>query len=431
MRNIWSEANLGDASAIYLSSVDKHVVPGETEVRLCNYLDVYRNRRLTKEMRFSEGSATPAEIGRFALEKGDLVITKNSETPDDIGIPALVVDDLRGTVCGYHLAIIRPRSTAVSSGFLLHYLQSDSTKRHFLRTAAGLTRFGLGLRAISSLPVPIPSFCEQTTIAGILDAVDMAIDRAAVAVARARGVKDAVLQNFFYEAMGETAYADRPRKNLPSAWSLVEAGNLLSEDPKNGVSPPTSSHPPGIPTFSIAAVREGHVDLANPDNLKYAHLSERIAHKFLIRQGDVLVVRGNANPDLVGRAGVVGATPDGCIYPDIVKRIAFRTDIKQRVLPEFGALVWNHSIIHNQILRRAKTSNGTLKINNRDVKQIIMPVPPEAEQATLVNIISAVQANIIALKTSEAAYRNLKRALMHDLLTGRVRVKTLPEAVAA
>jgi type I restriction enzyme S subunit len=431
MRSIWSEVRLEDASAIYLSSVDKHVVPGEADVRLCNYLDVYRNRRLTKGMRFSEGSATLVEIARFTLRKGDLVITKDSETPDDIGIPALVVDDLGGAVCGYHLAIVRPRAGSVSPDFLLHYLQSDTTKRHFLRTAAGLTRFGLSIRAISSLPVSIAPLREQAAIAGILDAVDMALERAMAAVGRARGVKDAVLQHFFYEAMGATAYADRPRKKLPPGWSLVETGDLLCEDPKNGVSPETSSHPPGVPTFSIAAVRDGHVDLANPDNLKYARLPEHVAHKFLLRGGDILVVRGNANPDLVGRAGVVAAAPDGCIYPDIVKRIAFRTDAKKRVLPEFGALAWNHSIIHNQILRRAKTSNGTLKINNRDVKQIVMPVPPEAEQAMLVRITSAVEADLLALKSAESAYRQLKRALMHDLLTGRVRVKSLDEAVAA
>src|SRR5437867_8766716 len=90
MRNPWNTVRLGDTVAIAFSGVDKHIIPGERSVRLCNYLDVYRNRRLTKEMRFSEGSATPTEIARFTLRRGDLVITKDSETPDDIAVPALV-----------------------------------------------------------------------------------------------------------------------------------------------------------------------------------------------------------------------------------------------------------------------------------------------------------------------------------------------------
>jgi type I restriction enzyme, S subunit len=183
--------------------------------------------------------------------------------------------------------------------------------------------------------------------------------------------------------------------------------------------------------FSIAAIREGRVDLATKDNLKYARLPEAIAQRFAIQRGDVLIVRGNANSDLVGRAGMVTSFPNGCIYPDIVKRVVFRAETETKVIPDFGVLAWNHAVIHNQVLRRAKTSNGTLKINNRDVKQIVMPVPPEKEQAQLIQINTAVDAQIDALSVIEAAQCHLKHALMHDLLTGRVRVKSPAETVAS
>ena len=272
---------------------------------------------------------------------------------------------------------------------------------------------------------------EQAAIARILDAVDAALERTHTAVHRAREVKRAVLQRFFYEALGETAYADRPRRKLPRTWSLIATGALLSEEPKNGVSPEASSQPPGIPTFSIAAVRDGRVKLSTMENIKFARIPEPVAQRFAIRRGDVLIVRGNANPDLVGCAGMVNTFPDGCIYPDITKRIVFRTDIEQRVIPEFGVLAWNHSIIHNQVLRRAKTSNGTLKINTRDVKQIVMPVPPENEQAQLVQVIVGINAQLDALNAVAEAQQQLKRALMSDLLAGRVRTTPQVEEVAA
>ncbi len=185
MRDEWGRAALGDIATIALSGVDKHIVPGEVGVRLCNYLDVYRNRRLTAQVEFSPGSATPSEIRRFRLRKGDVLITKDSETPDDIGIPALVVEDLPDTICGYHLAVIRP-DEGVEPSFLCYHLQSDATKRHFLRTATGLTRFGLSVRAIASLPIVLPPRDEQAAIARILDAVDAAIQRTRGAAARAR-----------------------------------------------------------------------------------------------------------------------------------------------------------------------------------------------------------------------------------------------------
>ena len=79
MCEAWKLVTLGNVATIAISGVDKHIIPSEAPVRLCNYLDVYRNRRLTREMSFSRGSATHGEVARFTLRKGDVVITKDSE----------------------------------------------------------------------------------------------------------------------------------------------------------------------------------------------------------------------------------------------------------------------------------------------------------------------------------------------------------------
>jgi len=247
----------------------------------------------------------------------------------------------------------------------------------------------------------------------------------------AREVKRALMQRFFYAALGETAYADRPRRKLPQGWALLPTEALLAGEPKNGVSPKASSRPPGTPTFSIAAIRDGRVDLSNCDNLKYIQVPEKVAEQNGLNHGDVLIVRGNANPELVGKAGIVDSFPPGCIYPDIAKRVVFHTGGGPSVSPEYGVLAWNHAVVHNQVLRRAKTSNGTLKINNRDVKQIIMPVPPTHEQTHVVGLARCVDAESDALCEVLRAQEELRKALMHDLLTGRVRVNNLQTGAPA
>src|SRR5712691_3977023 len=122
MNNQWTTATLEDIASISLSGVDKHIVPGEASVRLCNYLDVYRNRRLTSSHEFAPGTVTPSEFESFRLRKGDVLITKDSETPDDIGVPSVVVDDIADTICGYHLALIRP-TKSVNPIFLSYQFQ--------------------------------------------------------------------------------------------------------------------------------------------------------------------------------------------------------------------------------------------------------------------------------------------------------------------
>lgn len=308
------------------------------------------------------------------------------------------------------------------NGEYLYYLL-DLLTPIIKRLGAGTTFDEVSKRDIRKVRCGLPvSRDEQAAIAHVLDAVDAAIDRAREAESEARSLKQALVQDFFYAAIGVTAYADRPARDLPAGWSLAPTESLLASEPKNGISPKASSQPPGVPTFSIAAIRDGRVDLEDPSNLKYTDIPQRVVDRFRVHSGDVLVVRGNANPDLVGKSGRVGTYPESCIYPDITIRVAFRESGEGSVLPEYAVLAWNHPVVHNQVLRRAKTSNGTLKINGRDVRQIVMPVPPRAQQEEVVGLSTAIDSKASSLQAKRQALQQLKQSLMHDLLTGTVRV---------
>ena len=119
----WIERPLAELAAIRVSNVDKKSLPNEQAVRLCNYMDVYAGTYLDDDVEYMEATATAREIGNFALQVGDVVITKDSESPDDIGIPALIETTSGGLVCGYHLAMLRPDRNKVDPLFLLKQIE--------------------------------------------------------------------------------------------------------------------------------------------------------------------------------------------------------------------------------------------------------------------------------------------------------------------
>jgi len=86
----WREEPLSAVADIRVSNVDKHLRPGEVRVRLCNYLDAYQEDYLDDAHDFTEGTATSDEITKFGLRGGDVVVTKDSETPFDIGVAAVI-----------------------------------------------------------------------------------------------------------------------------------------------------------------------------------------------------------------------------------------------------------------------------------------------------------------------------------------------------
>ena len=169
-------AALADIIDLTLSSVDKKCKPGERPVRLCNYMDVYNNTFITDQLDFMVATATDREVARCSLARGDVIITKDSEKHDDIGVPALVRRDISNLVCGYHLAILRPRPAQVVGDYLVYALSAPQVQHQFHAYANGITRFGLRKADIGLVEVPLPSRSEQRAIAHILGTLDDKIE---------------------------------------------------------------------------------------------------------------------------------------------------------------------------------------------------------------------------------------------------------------
>lgn len=152
----WKVRRLKFMADVNFSTVDKHSHKEEKQVRLCNYVDVYKHEYITNDFDFMIATATDAELKRFTVKKGDVIITKDSETADDIAIPALVVEDLENVVCAYHLAYIKPNRELVESEFLFRLFQSKKINSHFEVAAKGVTRHGLSYDDINSVFLPYP-----------------------------------------------------------------------------------------------------------------------------------------------------------------------------------------------------------------------------------------------------------------------------------
>ncbi len=193
---------LKSIATILVSNVDKKTADDEVGVRLCNYVDVYYNDRITNSLSFMEATASAGQIAMFGLRQGDVLFTKDSETPDDIAVPAYVPADLPGVVCGYHLAIARPRSGAVDGRFLYWALSSQAIREQFAVAATGVTRFGLRQDEIRSVKVPVPDLNTQRTIANYLDAETNRIDAIIKKKLEFSRLLDKKIDSLIYELVG-------------------------------------------------------------------------------------------------------------------------------------------------------------------------------------------------------------------------------------
>ena len=163
-------------ATVLISTVDKHTSTDEHPVRLCNYMDVYTNSSITCYIEYMNATDNAKEIDKFQLRRGDTLLTKDSESPEDIGMTAYVDYQASDLVCGYHLAILRPALRDVDPAYLYWATTSRFVQRQWASLARGVTRFGLRYGDIGKASIPMHEKGVQERVAGQLAERTAAID---------------------------------------------------------------------------------------------------------------------------------------------------------------------------------------------------------------------------------------------------------------
>ena len=169
---------LGEIATVEISGVDKKIKDGEIPVKLCNFVDVYYNWAITSdlEQKFMEATARTNEIERFKLKRGQVALTKDSETRFDIGIATYIADDFDNVILGYHNALITPNPEKLSGKYLNALLHTDYARTYFANNASGSgQRYALSIDALNNFPVPLLPLAEQERIGDIFSSIDQKI----------------------------------------------------------------------------------------------------------------------------------------------------------------------------------------------------------------------------------------------------------------
>lgn len=174
-----NKCKLGDVASVIISNVDKKSYENENKVILCNFTDVYYNWAITlrNKPKLMVATATNNEICKYKLHKGDVAITKDSETKEDIGQSTLIADEIQDMLLGYHCALIRPNSDKLLGAYLNAVLHTKLATRYFELNASGSgQRYTLSVDAINDFQLYLPSINEQERISKILTDIDRKIE---------------------------------------------------------------------------------------------------------------------------------------------------------------------------------------------------------------------------------------------------------------
>ena len=378
-KKMWRKVKLEEIVNIFASNVDKVIDPTETSVRLCNYLDVYNNFYITNNLKFMIGSANEREIKKFSLYKDDVIITKDSETPDDIANAAVVSEDLENIVCGYHLALLRPHKKKVNGTFLMHYLHHPAVNNQFARLANGVTRFGLTINSIKHAKILLPPLNEQRRIAEILGEWDNAITLTGRLIAARQRRKKALMQQLL---TGKVRFGGF----VGSVWETVRLKEV--SEIQYGKSPR---------------------DIRNDEG------------QFLIYGTGGIVGRTdeticNHPAVIIGRKGTID-------QPQLVKEPFWAIDTTFYCTPNDRVSVeWIYYALSLIDLAYYNEASGVPSLSRNTLYSIKIPLPPFSEQRRIAAVLQTCDGEIALLEQKLSALKRQKQGLMQQLLSGKVRV---------
>ena len=413
----WPTSQLRDLADVRVSNVDKKSYPTERPIRLCNYMDVYANDYLTSAVPdFMPATASPAEIERFALHAGDVVITKDSESPDDIGVPTVIVEDIDGLVCGYHLALIRPNGS-VHPTFLAKQLASAPTIRYFAANATGSTRFGLAIGTIEKLDIPTPPIAEQSKIAEVLSTVDRAIKQTETLIAKQQRIKTGLLQDLLTRGIDEHGnlrsekthkFKDSPLGRIPAEWDITKIGDQFVERKERGRT--------GLPVMSV---------VMNAGLVKRSLVDRRV-ETALTPEQHALVCEGDIAYNMMRMwQGVLGRASSDCLVSPAYVVLRPLESIDSR----FAQWLFRDLRTIHAFFKASKgVVDDRLRLYPKDIFPIPIAMPKSLAEHSL--IADRLDAQHRAIESSVRGLEKLhllKRGLMQDLLTGNRRVTALLE----
>ena len=246
---------LGDIATVEISGVDKKIKDGEKEIRLCNFVDVYYNWAITTAQHdgFMLATARPNEISKFQLKKGQVALTKDSETRDDIGIPTYIADDFDDAILGYHCALVTPNKDILDGRYLNALLHTDYAKKYFACNASGSgQRYALSVEALNSFPVPMIPLRDQEQIGEIFSALDKKIELNRRINQNLEALAKQLYDYWFVQfdfpdengrpyksSGGKMVWNDKLKREIPEGWDdgiLIDIANITMGQSPDGSS---------------------------------------------------------------------------------------------------------------------------------------------------------------------------------------------------
>lgn len=300
--------------------------------------------------------------------------------------------------------------------YLYHLLKFLNLER--LNAATGVP--GLTRRDAHFIFGAFPEPHEQQEISGVLDVAEDYCGAAERRLEAARHFKRALMQQLFTRGLPgrHVHFKETKIGAIPESWDVVSVWSVLNSPPFSGVSPQSRPEPPGTPILNVECIDDGE---CTTTHVSYVDVDAPTLEECRAKVGDFFVLRGNGNREYVASGGLLREEPaTPTIFSDKLIRLRFdESEVADRFIP----YMWQSHSFLRRLQSKAESGSGLWMMSKRDIRRELFAKPPLPEQREIVALMDATINRIAICHGELDAIDRLKRSLLQNLLTGKVRVR--------
>jgi type I restriction enzyme S subunit len=417
----WEKYRLGVIGKFSSSGVDKKIVETEPQVKIVNYTDVYGNKQSTLDssIDYMTVTASQSKIDEHTVKKGDLIFTPSSETKEDIGLSAVVVEDLDNTAFSYHVLRFQ-FDKDVDLNFKKYICNNHFVLNHFSRNSQGTTRQTLGRGDFRNTEILLPPLSEQTAIAAFLDRKTAEIDQliadkkqllklyreektAIINRAVTKGINpDAKMKESGIEWLGE----------IPEHWEAKRLKYVASINDE--VLSETTDENYEIRYVEISNVKNG-VGIVETTTYLFKDAPSRARR--IVKDGDVIVSTVRTYLKSIAK---IDMPP-----PNLIASTGFAVIRPRNLNSDYLGYLFYSEFLIGEIISLS-TGVSYPAINANQIGDIFIPIPPLSEQKSIVEFIEAkskkIDTKIARTEKLIELLTEYRTTLISEVVTGKIMV---------
>ena len=361
-----------------------------------------RSKRFMNDEQFTRLNCTQ-------LLEGDILIAR---MPEPIGRACILPRLGNRSATVVDIAILRP--SVVDSYWLMSVINSSSFRTKIEEQSSGTTRTRIGRTALSQIKIVTPPLPEQKKIVSILTSVDEVIENTQKQIDKLQDLKKATMNELLTKGIGHTKFKDSELGQIPKSWE-VQPLRVLTTKIGSGVTPRGGSSV--YQDHGIIFIRSQNVHFDGLMLKDVAYISEQTHAGMkgsMVCGGDVLL---NITGASLGRCTVV---PNDFLEGNVNQHVCIIRPISSLYNKFLG--IWLSSDYGQDQIMRFQAGGNREGLNFEQIRSIKIPVPSMQEQEKVSEVVDSIQVSISEVQRKLHQTQSLKKSLMQDLLTGKVRV---------